>query len=351
MSWSALKEKLPDAVKDKSLELRQLFARTANKILEDTGNETKAIQAGIHAVVTEEHKKKKLAKASLEEQKRKKAEEEVNYKPPSHLTALLEAANLKKQALLEQEELERKKLQELKDSILQEVQSDTDNAIVDIKVLGEDVLLVQKNGKTLRRKLADYVVNQSVVVTGGSEGQAQGETGPAGPQGLKGDKGDAVIYSWASAEFPVPSDFPDELALLYRKSDGSLFSLANTPDGLFVARVLNEWQLDYKYQGRDEKNQPNGYLGLNSVGGADAVAFGAIEAAGTGGYYVNGVRVIGSRQAAIAAATRSISTNSINGTWTMTEGDVLVDCRDAINEHKTAINAIISVLKTHGLIA
>lgn len=168
MPFSALKDKLPDAVKDKSLELRQLFARTANAVLEDTGNETKAIQAGIHAVVTEEHKKKKLAKSSLEEQKRKKAEEEVNYKPPSHLAALLEAANLKKQDLLEQEELERKKLQELKDSILQEVQSDTANAIVDIKVLGEDVLLVQKNGKTLRRKLADYVVNQSVVVTGGS---------------------------------------------------------------------------------------------------------------------------------------------------------------------------------------
>ena len=120
---------------------------------------------------------------------------------------------------------------------------------------------------------------------------------------------------------------------------------------MLVARVLNEWQLDYKYQGRDEKNQPNGYLGLNSVGGAEAVAFGAIEVEGSGGYYVNGVRVIGSRQPPIAEATRSISTNTVDGIWTMTDATVLNDCRAAINEHKTAINAIISVLKTHGLIA
>ena len=96
MPFSALKDKLPDAVKDKSLELRTLFAKVANAILEETGNETKAIQAGIHSVITEENKRKKLAKAALDEQKRKKAEEEVNYKPPSHLSALLEAANLKK---------------------------------------------------------------------------------------------------------------------------------------------------------------------------------------------------------------------------------------------------------------
>lgn len=169
MPWSALRENLQDAVKDKSLELRKLFVKTANAILEETGNETKAIQAGIAAVLSEENKKKKLAKAALDLQKRNKADELANYKPPAHLAALIQAANLKKQALLDQQEVERKKLQEIKDSILLQVKSDTAKSIVDMQVQGEDVLLIHKDGTKVKRKLADYTIHQQVVVTAGGQ--------------------------------------------------------------------------------------------------------------------------------------------------------------------------------------
>lgn len=163
MPWTASKDKLPEAVKDKSLELRSLFARVANAVLEETGNETKAIQAGIHAVITEENKKKKLAKAALEEQKRKKLEEETNYKPPAHLAALLEAANIRKQQEVLVVQEKEQQFQELEQDILQQVQEMLKDTVVDMKVQGEEVLLILRSGKKLKRKLADYNIDAKII--------------------------------------------------------------------------------------------------------------------------------------------------------------------------------------------
>lgn len=163
MPWTASKDNLPEAVKDKSLELRQLFVKVSNAVLEDTGNETKAIQAGIHAVITEENKKRKLAKSALEAQKQKKLEEEANYKPPAHLSALLEAANIRKQKetlVLQEKEEDR---QEIEQSILQQVNEMLKDTVVDMKVQGEDVLLILRSGKRLKRKLADYNIDAKIV--------------------------------------------------------------------------------------------------------------------------------------------------------------------------------------------
>lgn len=163
MPWTASKDKLPEAVKDKSLELRSLFARTANKVLEETGDETKAIRAGIHEVITKESDKKKLAKAALEEQKKKRIKEEASYEAPLHLAALIEASNIRKQkeALVIQQKEQADV--ELEQSILQTVTEMIKDTVVDMKVQGEEVLLILRSGKRLKRKLADYNVDTKII--------------------------------------------------------------------------------------------------------------------------------------------------------------------------------------------
>jgi hypothetical protein len=111
---------------------------------------------------------------------------------PLHVTALYEAANLKKQKALAKAQLEQKQLQALKESISaqvqeelqQEIKDQTATSIVDMKVQGEDVILVQKNGKTMKRRLADYTINSHVTVAGG--GQEPTFTNPDGSIALGG---------------------------------------------------------------------------------------------------------------------------------------------------------------------
>lgn len=105
MPWSATREGTLESLKDKSLEVRQLFAKVANESLSNGKSEQESIRAGLAAVANLEHSKKKIAKAALDEQKRLVEEKKNNYKPPSHLSAIFEAIELKKQQR-EQEELE-----------------------------------------------------------------------------------------------------------------------------------------------------------------------------------------------------------------------------------------------------
>lgn len=131
-----------------------MFAKVANEALADGKSEEYAIRVGLSIVAQEENKKKKLAKAALDLQKKTKAEELANYKPPAHLAALLEAVELKKQQLLEQQQQEP----------LVNLAQATVDCLVDITVQGEYCNLIYSSGKQKKIKLADFNIEQHVVV-------------------------------------------------------------------------------------------------------------------------------------------------------------------------------------------
>lgn len=164
MPWSASKEGTLPSLKNKSLEARQLFAEVANKAMAGGKGEEYSIRAGLAAVSNLEHKKKKLAKAALEEQKQSRIQAEESYVAPSHLSALIEAANIKKQkellAIAEQNAAD----EAFKNDVINTVTNLLGDSIVDMKVQGEDALLVKRNGKKVKRKLADYNVEQRTVI-------------------------------------------------------------------------------------------------------------------------------------------------------------------------------------------
>lgn len=149
------------ALSNKSDKVKEVFAEAANSALARGLTDDEAIYAGLSAVSNYEkkHQVKKEAKPAK--------------KLPSHLAVILETAEVMKQQKIQDEiakaELEAKQLQALQDKIQEEIKASTANTIVDMQVLGEDVLLVYKDGRKVKRKLADYTINQQVTVTGAQE--------------------------------------------------------------------------------------------------------------------------------------------------------------------------------------
>ncbi len=89
MPWSS--SSVPDSMKNKSLSLRQLFARVANAALDKGMTEEEAIFAGLSAVSNEERKNRKEVKKEVIE-------------PPSHIKAIIEARKASKQPVDEEKE-------------------------------------------------------------------------------------------------------------------------------------------------------------------------------------------------------------------------------------------------------
>jgi len=184
-----------------------------------------------------------------------------------------------------------------------------------------------------------------------------GDTGPVGPQGLKGDTGDTGprgpgMELWTGEDYPAVGDFPEPLAIMYRQADGSLFFRVNDPQsGELVARVLNQWQSDYLYEAKANKGVNGGYPAINENGGIDAVAFGATAIAGNGGYFVNGVRVVGAQQPVIADSQAPVSSENVDVFYGSTEQDVIRSLQTTVNELQTTLNSALAALRAHGLIA
>ena len=184
-----------------------------------------------------------------------------------------------------------------------------------------------------------------------------GDTGPAGPQGLKGDTGDTGprgpgMELWTGEDYPAVGDFPEPLAIMYRQADGSLFFRVNDPQsGELVARVLNQWQSDYLYEAKANKGVNGGYPAINENGGIDAVGFGATAIAGSGGYFVNGVRVVGAQQPVIADSQAPVSSETADVIYGATERDIIQSLQTTVNELQTTLNSALAALRAHGLIA
>ena len=184
-----------------------------------------------------------------------------------------------------------------------------------------------------------------------------GDAGPAGPQGLKGDTGDTGprgpgMELWAGEDYPAVGDFPEPLAIMYRQADGSLFFRVNDPQsGELVARVLNQWQSDYLYEAKANKGVNGGYPAINENGGIDAVGFGATAIAGSGGYFVNGVRVVGAQQPVIADSQAPVSSETADVFYGATEQDIIQSLQATANELQTTLNSALAALRAHGLIA
>ena len=146
------------ALSKKSDKVKEVFAEAANSALARGLTDDEATYTGLSAVSN--YEKKHQVKKELKPAK----------KLPSHLAAILETAEVMKRQKIQDEiakaELEAKQLQELQNKIQEEIKVSTANTIVDMQVLGEDVLLVYKDGRKVKRKLADYTINQSVVVAG-----------------------------------------------------------------------------------------------------------------------------------------------------------------------------------------
>jgi len=99
MTWGYTKDTTIDTLKNKSIEARKLFSEIANKALADGKDEESAIFAGTSAVAMLERQKAREIKKAAQEQK----ELELNTPVPFHLQAIKEAAELKKQQVIQEE--------------------------------------------------------------------------------------------------------------------------------------------------------------------------------------------------------------------------------------------------------
>lgn len=155
MPWTSSESGTLPSLKNKSLEVREIFAKVANDALERGLSEEEAITAGISAVSRHERKKLQVSKVLLEEQK--KAIKEKVETVPLHLSVILEAANNKREL-----EKQAKTPTDVRNEIINEVITLMGKTVVDMQVEGEEVVLIYSNGKRVRRKLADYNIESKI---------------------------------------------------------------------------------------------------------------------------------------------------------------------------------------------
>lgn len=156
MPWTASTGGTLPSLKNKSIEVRKIFADVANESLSEGRTEDEAITAGLSAVASHERKKSSNIKKSIV------AEREKANNVPLHLQILKIA---KEQKIKEQEELAEKQLQEFKDKV-QKFTSQT--PVIKEMFFDKDGKLVVKysDGQTVKSKNAipDEVINQYISV-------------------------------------------------------------------------------------------------------------------------------------------------------------------------------------------
>lgn len=156
MPWTASTGGTLPSLKNKSIEVRKIFADVANESLSEGRTEDEAITAGLSAVANHERKKSSNIKKSIV------TEREKANNVPLHLQILKIA---KEQKIKEQEELAEKQLQEFKDKV-QKFTSQT--PVIKEMFFDKDGKLVVKysDGQTVKSKNAipDEVINQYISV-------------------------------------------------------------------------------------------------------------------------------------------------------------------------------------------
>jgi hypothetical protein len=156
MPFTATKEGILPSLKNKSLEIRQAFAKAANAALSSGKTEDEAIFAGMQVVSQIERKK--------DQEIKKERQAEAAKPPPWHLQAIQESAEIKKQQRIQEEFQANAEFREKVAKAISEgsliPQQDTPDCIIDIQPQGEYCQLIYSSGKRKKVKLADINIEQ-----------------------------------------------------------------------------------------------------------------------------------------------------------------------------------------------
>jgi uncharacterized protein YdaT len=174
MPWSL--SNLPNSVKNKSKELKEIFIEVSNRSLSEGKDDEASLFAGLAAVSNAERKKAKEIKKQQLEDKLK-----ASY-VPEHLRLIQEAKALKEiqkkqeeeqQELVFKEKIKSIVLEELKDDLLNGTKQ---NFVVNAVVQGDELILVYSNGK--RQKVPILNVIQNVAISASTGGDTYTTSSP-----------------------------------------------------------------------------------------------------------------------------------------------------------------------------
>lgn len=158
MPWGITKESTLGSLKNKSIEVRKLFAEVANKSLSEGKDEDEAIFAGLASVSALERKNSRELKKQQQE-----ALSKANH-VPEHIRLLQEAQELKKARQLQ---LEVQEEAELKEKVLKFVDSEKLHSISEMHFDNSGRLVIEyPDGSTVKTTNAvpEEVINKYISV-------------------------------------------------------------------------------------------------------------------------------------------------------------------------------------------